>query len=46
MRTAESKIEGREQSKQTKEGVTKRVLQAGSAVLTSVASAMAQGVDL
>ena len=36
---------GWEQLKQTKEGVPKRALQAGSAVSTSVASAMAQGVE-
>ena len=44
-RAADSKIEGWEQSKQTKEGLPKRALQAGSAVSTLVASAMAQGVD-
>jgi len=44
-RKADSKIEGWEQSKQTKEGVPKRALQAGSAVSTSVGSEMAQGVD-
>jgi len=44
-RKADSKIEGWEQSKQTKEGVLKQALQAGSAVSTSVASAMAQGVN-
>jgi len=43
-RKADSKIEGWEQLKQTKEGVPKRALQAGSAVLTLVASVMAQGV--
>ena len=41
-RAADSKIEGLEQSKQTKEGLPKRALQAGS---TLIASAMAQGVD-
>jgi len=44
-RKADSKIEGWEQLKQTKEGVPKRALQAGSAVSTLGASAMAQGVD-
>jgi len=42
---ADSKIEALEQSKQTKEGVPKCALQVGSAVSTSMASAMAQGVD-
>ena len=41
---ADSKIEGWEQLKQTKEGVPKRAPQAGSAVSTSVAFAKAQGV--
>ena len=44
-RKADSKIEGWEQSKQTKEGVLKQALQAGLAVSTLVASAKAQGVD-
>ena len=44
-RKADSKIEGWEQSKQMKEGVPKRVLQAGSAVSTLVASAMAPVVE-
>jgi nicotinamide mononucleotide (NMN) deamidase PncC len=38
-------MEGWEQSKQNKEGVPKRALQAGSAGSTLVASAMAQGVN-
>ena len=42
---ADSKIESWEQSKQTKEGVPKRALEAGSAVSMLVASAMAPGVD-
>jgi len=42
----ELKIEGWDQSKQTKEGVPKRALRARSTVSTLVAFAMAQGVDL
>ena len=41
---ADSKIEGWDQSKQTKEGVPKRALRARSTVSTSLASAMAQGI--
>ena len=42
---ADSKIEGWDQSKQTKEGVLKLALRARSTVATLVAFAMAQGVD-
>jgi len=42
---ADSKIESWEQLKQTKEGVLKQALQAGSVVATLVASVMAPGVD-